>query len=70
MALEYFSRESRWASLAREGEKYSFKKNKNWRGKLADFDVPNKIQSGEYSKDGGADGFLREGAGRASRGER
>ncbi|GBE16506.1 hypothetical protein BMS3Abin15_00327 [bacterium BMS3Abin15] len=38
----------------------SFKKYMNWCKKLADFEVPNKIQSGEYSKDGGADGFLHE----------
>ena len=60
MALRSFLRESRRLRLARESEKYSFKKYKNWCKKLADVDVPNKIQSGEYSKDGGSDGFLRE----------
>jgi hypothetical protein len=44
-------------------QKIFFQKNKNWRKKLADFNVPNTIQSGEYSKDGGMDGFLHENAG-------
>ena len=32
----------------------------SWYLKLADFYVPDTIQSGEYSKDGGTDGFRYE----------
>ncbi|MFH1225742.1 MAG: hypothetical protein V1684_00445 [bacterium] len=60
MFSECFLSESRRARLARENKKYFFKKDKNWRKKLADFDVPNTIQPGEYSKGGDLDGFLRE----------
>lgn len=63
MALMYFLRESRRLRLARECGKYSFKKYRNWYKKLEDFHVPNKIQSREYSRDGGVDGFLYENAG-------
>lgn len=55
--------------MAQEYKKNSLKKHKNWRKKLADFHVPNKIQSGEYSMDGGKDGFLRESGRSASRRE-
>jgi len=60
MALRYFLSELHRVRLMREHEKYSLKKYKNWYKKLEDFDVPNKIQSGEYSMDGGGDGFLYE----------
>jgi hypothetical protein len=68
--LRYFLREScrlssiNWQKrIARECKKFSFKKYKNWCKKLVDFDVPNKIQSKEYSMGGGADGFLHENTG-------
>ena len=38
--------------------------------KLADFDVPNAIQPGEYSMGGVTDGFMHENTISASRGER
>ena len=43
--------------------KIFFQKNKNWCRKLADLDVSNTIQSQEYSRDSGADGFLHESVG-------
>ncbi len=60
MILELFFRELRWIHLAQECEIISFKKYLNWCKELADFEVPNKIQSREYSTDGGVDGFLHE----------
>ena len=49
--LRLFQHESR-ISFKGYSQKY-----RNWYQKLGDFEIPNKIQSREYSRDGGRDGF-------------
>lgn len=55
--LRLFLSELCWICLVQEHKNKSFKKYRNWCQKLADFNVPSKIQLKEYSMSSGADSF-------------